>query len=155
MPSYETISAETGRDVRTVKRILERAGVNKTDPNAIETVRGGLDARMHPTSPSARKMAAEAEMKERQNLIAKKLEEESYVEIAQVEATFRIIINKLEIIPQKLASEFNLEPKIVARLTALLDECRQEVSKEIVKKPQLELTASIVSGVPSEANRHE
>lgn len=139
MPSFQQIADETGKDVRTVKRILERAGIKKDAPNAVETVRGGLDNRMHPTSPSARKMAAEANMKERQDRIAKKLEEETYVEIHQVEATFRILLSKLEIIPQKFASEFNVDPKWIARLTAMLDEARQEASKFIAQKPQLEL----------------
>lgn len=128
MPSIRQIAKLTGREERTVKIILDRNNMTKDDPRAIDVCK----KEAKDESPRSRKLTAEAAMKERENRIAQKLEDETYIEVETVERLMRIIVAKLEIIPTKLASEFNLDPKIVRRIMELHDECRVEMSKEIV-----------------------
>jgi predicted transcriptional regulator len=134
--TYESISRETGRDRRTVRRILDAAQIKPGDDGALEFVKQAgdtKDLRKNPNSPAARISMAEADLVERRNRIAQKLEDETYIEVEAMDKLLRLLIGKLEVIPTKMQSEFGVPDKQTKRLRELLDECRQEASKEILK----------------------
>jgi hypothetical protein len=69
----------------------------------------------------------------RNNDIAERLKDETYIETSVVEKLISLFIGKLEVIPVKLESEFSLPEAVVKRITALLDEARGEMAKGILK----------------------
>lgn len=68
----------------------------------------------------------------RLNRIEEKLEKSQYMETKTVENMMLMGINKLELIPVKMESEFGLPTNVVARLRQLLDEARVEWSKGLM-----------------------
>ncbi len=82
-------------------------------------------------TPSNRKTLAEAERLERRNRIEALLEEKQYLKADEVEKIISMGIQKIELVPVKMESEFQMEAKMVARLRQLLDEAREAWAKGI------------------------
>ena len=74
------------------------------------------------------KLAAERRQAERKDRIAQKLEDETYVEAGDMLKNFQVAVNSLELLPQKLESEFALPPATVKRHQQLIDEARQSIA---------------------------
>ena len=83
-------------------------------------------------------MKAKREMAERKNRIQKKLEAKDYMPTDEVSEILQIGIKSLELIPEKISSEFATPPAQTKRLTQLLDEARADWVSQIKAMPDPE-----------------
>ncbi len=139
--SISSLYEKTGADRRSIKKWLADAGVEPGDPKALEVIAnrqktGAVNPTTglpEPTTWFQEKTRQDAIKLQRENETAEKLKDGLYLESAVMEKQVVMFTGKLELIPVKLESEFSVEPKIIKRLTELLDEARQEMAKGILK----------------------
>lgn len=132
------LSEETGADRRSIKKWLAAddiqpgaSGYSRREAVACIGRHRGADADdgKKDKSAFAEKTAEEVIKLRRENRIAAKLEDETYMLTDDVEKMMLMGISKIENIPSKIESEFGLPQHQIKRLTALLDEVRTEWAK--------------------------
>lgn len=118
---------------------LRLEGVEASDPKAIEAITKHQRVSAENIDPETGLTWFQAKTREetikqrRENEIAEKLKDETFIPTDTVEKLVLMFLNKLELVHVKLESEFSLEPKVVKRLVELIDEARSEMAKGIIK----------------------
>jgi hypothetical protein len=138
------LSREFGVDQQTVKRLLVARGLTHQDlkdrkqAQAVRTALAQYKAELGPVSgtstkpgPRQRKYEEEVKILERRNRIEDLLERKEYMRTSDVEKMFLMGLQKIELVPEKMQSEFGLPDAQRRRLQELLDEARTEWSKGI------------------------
>lgn len=154
------IAEQTHTDRRTVKKILQMSGLKpisavdlgNRDSATYDPVLA-LDAiykNRKQNSSSNRKDGEESPWiqserekvikLQRENRIAEKLENETYIETQMVEQALVQFKSKLEMIPVKVESQFSLPAKVIARIQELMDEALSDMAQAVVRiKPEVQV----------------
>lgn len=144
--SLNELRKRVGSDLRTVKKYLEQEGIKPDRKGRYETAAALACIERHKPQPNGEEIDPEtglswfqAKVREdtkklrRENEIADRLKDETYMETATVQHLVQMFIGKLELIPVKMESEFSLPQEAVKRLTEYLDEARREMAKGVLK----------------------